>query len=186
MLIFAKSTNQGRFRVFKRHLPFAAVIGLSLGAPALGTAALAQPAAKPAGTAPTRAALAKNIDANFKAVDTNGDGVLSAAELTAAESKGMQQRLTAVRAKIEAEFGKLDTNKDGMLSKAEFMAAAPQSAGNPNGAALLTQLDKNKDGKVTPDEYRAPVLARFDKIDTNHDGVISPTERQAVQAQQKR
>jgi hypothetical protein len=69
-----------------------------------------------------------------------------------------------------------------VLSKAEFMAAAPQApATAPNGANVLGQLDKNKDGKVSADEYRAPVLARFDALDTNHDGVISATERQAAQ-----
>ena len=63
------------------------------------------------------------------------------------------------------------------------MAAAPTTSSQaPNGAALLSQLDKNKDGKVSVDEYRAPILSRFDAVDTNHDGTISPTERQAAQA----
>jgi Ca2+-binding EF-hand superfamily protein len=158
-------------------------------APAFAAAAPA-PAAKPAGAAqpaPTRAALIKGLDATFKAVDTNGDGSISAAEAQAAEGKVQQQRLTRVRANVEAEFAKLDTNKDGQLSKAEFMAAAPTSAGNaPNGAAIVAQLDKNKDGKVTADEYKAPRLAMFDKLDTNHDGTISPTERQAAQAGRRR
>jgi len=170
--------------VLKLHLSFAAATVLGLGAPALATTAQGQSARAPAPqAAPTRAALTKNIDASFKANDTNGDGVLSAAELAAAEGKGMQQRLKAVRAKMDAEFTKLDTNKDGVLSREEFMAAAPQTAGTPNGAALVSQLDKNKDGKVTSDEFRAPILARFDKMDTNHDGVLSATERQAAQAQ---
>jgi Ca2+-binding EF-hand superfamily protein len=166
--------------VFNTSVPLAALIAIAVAAPAASAPA---PAAQ---TIPTRAALGKNIDANFKAIDTNGDGVLSAAELTAAETKGLQQRLGAARARLDGEFTKLDTNKDGQLSRAEFMAAAPQNAGNPNGAALLAQLDKNKDGKVTVDEYRAPVMARFDSVDTNHDGTISATERQAAQAQRKR
>jgi Ca2+-binding EF-hand superfamily protein len=162
---------------------FAGLIALGLAAPGVSAATQApKPAAQPAPTPPTRAALSKTIDTNFKAIDTNGDGSLNAAELTAAETKGLQQRLAAVRQKLEAEFTKLDTNHDGQLSKAEFMAAAPQSAGTPNGGALLTELDKNHDGKVTPDEYRAPILSRFDAIDTNHDGTISPTERAAAQA----
>jgi Ca2+-binding EF-hand superfamily protein len=180
--------------VLKFHLPLAAVVALGAAAPALATAA-AQPAAgKPAPkaaqaaqAAPNRATLQKNLDANFKAIDTNGDGTLSAAELQAAEGKVQQQRLGAVRGKVEAEFNKLDTNKDGQLSKAEFMAVAPNKAASPpNGANLLAQLDKNKDGKVTPDEYRAPILSRFDKLDTNHDGTISAAERQTAQASAKR
>ena len=47
----------------------------------------------------------------------------------------------------------------------------------------MAQLDKNKDGKISTDEYRAPVLARFDRADTNKDGTISATERQAANAQ---
>jgi Ca2+-binding EF-hand superfamily protein len=166
--------------VFNLAVPIAGLVALGLAVPAISA-----PAPAPQ-TLPTRAALTKSADANFKAIDTNGDGVLSAAELTAAETKGLQQRLTAVRARLDTEFTKLDTNKDGQLSRTEFMAAAPQTTGTPNGATLLTQLDKNKDGKITPDEYRAPILSRFDSIDTNHDGTISATERQAAQAQRKR
>lgn len=128
----------------------------------------------------------KGIDANFKAIDTNGDGTLSSNELAAAEGKVQQQRIAALRSRVDAEFTKLDTNKDGQLSKSEFMAAAPTaSSATPNGAAIVTRLDSNKDGKVSADEYRAPVLGQFDKVDTNHDGTLSPTERQAAQAQRK-
>jgi Skp family chaperone for outer membrane proteins len=172
----------------KVYLSIAAAALLGAAVPALATAAPAPAArgATPAAGAqqvPTRAALLKNLDTNFKAVDANGDGVLSQPELAAAEAKGQQQRLTQIRNRVDAEFTKLDTNKDGMLSKAEFMAAAPSSAGAaPNGSNILAQLDKNKDGKISADEYRAPVLSRFDRMDTNHDGTLSATERQAAQA----
>jgi Ca2+-binding EF-hand superfamily protein len=131
--------------------------------------------------------LLKGLDANFKTIDTNGDGTLSAAELQAAEAKVQQQRIAQIRARVDAEFTKLDTNKDGQLSKAEFMAAAPVAPSTAaNGAAIVTQLDKNKDGKVSADEYRAPVLTRFDSLDSNHDGTISPAERQAATSKSKR
>ena len=173
-----------------RYLSFAAILALGAAAPAFATAAPTPPA-RPAGTAPaqtqatpTRATLLKNMDANFKTIDSNGDGVLSQSELAAAAAKGEQQRQAQLRTRMEGEFGKLDTNKDGVLSKSEFLAATPPaSTGTPNGADILAQLDKNKDGKVSPDEYRAPVLARFDALDTNHDGTLSATERQAAQAQ---
>ena len=127
--------------------------------------------------------MVRNVDGNFKAIDTNGDGVLDSAELTAAEGKVQQQRIAQMRTRFEADFNKLDTNKDGSLSKVEFMAAAPHASSTPpNGAAVLGQLDRNKDGKVSADEYRGPIMARFDAIDTNHDGSISSAERQAAQA----
>ena len=127
--------------------------------------------------------MTKQLEAQFKAVDTNGDGTLSAAEVGAAELKILQQRAAAVRQRLEAEFNKLDTNHDGQLSKAEFMAAAPSAPTTaPNGAPAVAQLDKNKDGKVSLDEYLAPRLAAFDKLDTNHDGTISAAERQAAQS----
>ena len=174
-----------------RYFSYAALLALGASAPALATAAPtparpagAQPAA--AQTPPTRAVLIKNMDSNFKAIDTNGDGALSQSELAAAEAKSVQQREAAMRTRMEGEFAKLDTNKDGSLSKAEFLAATPPaSSGTPNGASILSQLDKNKDGKVSPDEYRTPVLSRFDALDTNHDGTLSATERQAAQAAAK-
>ena len=133
--------------------------------------------------APTRALLSRNLSAGFKSIDTDGDGVLSQAELAAAEAKEQKKRFAVVRARAAQAFDKLDSNHDGTLSKAEFMAAAPQAPGaSPNGAELLSQLDKNRDSKVSVDEYRAPILSRFDRLDTNHDGSLSPAERQAHQS----
>jgi Ca2+-binding EF-hand superfamily protein len=166
-------------------------MALASAAPALATAAPAAPRAAPRAAAPaaapqqplTRTAIAQSADATFKAFDTNGDGVLTQAELAAAELKVLQQRVALVHQRLEGEFNKLDTNHDGQLSKAEFMAAAPQPpTTSPNGAELLGQLDKNHDGKVSLDEFRTPRLAQFDALDTNHDGVISDTEKQAAQS----
>lgn len=161
--------------------PYLALAALAM----LGGAAQAQAPAKSAATqqAPTRANLLKGLDATFKAVDTNGDGTLSAAEVQVAEDKIQQQRVAAIRSRMDAEFAKLDTNKDGQLSKAEFLAATPTlpDAG-PSGAAVVTRLDKNKDGKISVDEFRAPRLSLFDAIDRNKDGVISDAERKAAAA----
>ena len=171
--------------MFNSFLHSAALVAMSVAAPALSTSASAQTAAaKPA--ASTRVGVAAGLDTNFKAMDGNKDGSLNAAELTAAESKGQQRQLAAARTRVESQFTKLDTNRDGQLSKAEFMAAAPQSAPPPNGAALLGRLDKNKDGKISADEYRAPVLAVFDSADTNKDGTLTDAERKAAQAKMRR
>lgn len=169
--------------MFKAYFTICAATAAIAAVPAAAAPAKAAQSAQP----PTRAALTKGIDASFKTADTNGDGVLSVQEVSAAEAKGLQQRVGVARQRMEAEFGKLDTNKDGQLSKAEFMAAAPSGPTTaPNGANILAQVDKNKDGKVSLDEYRAPILSRFDAIDTNHDGTISNAERQAAAAKAKR
>lgn len=170
------------------NLMLAAAAALAGSSPALATAVAAapakptaKPAPKPAAQAFTRVALTKQLDGTFKAVDTNGDGTLTAQEIGAAELKVLQQRAGAMRGRLDAEFTKLDTNKDGQLSKVEFMAAAPAGpTAAPNGAPALAELDKNKDGKVSLDEYRGPRLAVFDKADTNHDGTISTAEQQAL------
>jgi hypothetical protein len=155
-------------------LPAAALSAQSTPRPA--TAAPAAPA-----QAPNRAALIRNLDANFKAIDTNGNGTLEAAELGAAEIKSQTMRNNQLRVNAEANFTKLDTNKDGQLNKAEFLALVPnRPVTGSNGNALVTPLDRNKDNKVSADEYRAPMLTRFDQLDTNKNGVIDPAERAAV------
>lgn len=165
---------------------------LGAAAPAVASAAQTAPprAGAPAAAAqpsPTRAAMVRNVDANFKSIDSNGDGSLSATELGAAEGKVQQQRIAQLRTRFEGDFTKLDTNKDGQLSRAEFMAAAPRtSASAPNGAKIVAQLDKNKDGKVSADEYRSPILTRFDALDANRDGTLSPAERQAAATARKK
>lgn len=135
------------------------------------------------GAVVTRADFTSKLPAMFKAIDTANRGYFTQADLAAADVKIRDQRVAAARQRFDGEFTKLDTDKNGQLSRNEFMAAAPtMPAKLPDGSEILAQLDKNHDGKVSLDEYRAPLLARFDAIDTNHDGVIEPSERQAQAA----
>lgn len=74
----------------------------------------------------------------------------------------------------------------------------------PQVQRRFERLDKNKDGYLTPDEFRRDgaqrvarrdvngdgklsrselvegALARFDRLDTNHDGQVTPQERAAA------
>ncbi|HET7092688.1 MAG TPA: EF-hand domain-containing protein, partial [Thermomicrobiales bacterium] len=145
-----------------------AALATAAAVPALATAAPtpapAQRQAAPAQVAPNRTALMRSIDANFKAIDGNGDGTLNQAEVAAAESRAMQQRVAAVRGKIEGEFTKLDTNKDGQLSKAEFQAMVPGLKPRETPQQIVAGMDTNKDGKISLQEYQTGPLAGFSKV----------------------
>jgi Ca2+-binding EF-hand superfamily protein len=104
--------------------------------------------ASPAFAQETRASAIAKLDAEFKATDTDGNGTLSLAEVSARMGKmsaGTQQ-LDPVHAKRVAGLW--------------FQSA-----------------DRNKDGKVTRDESRALMIAVFDRYDIDHDGKITPIER---------
>ena len=161
---------------------------LSLIAAVLGVAGAAQ-ALTPAGPgdetpgAMTKAEFLKGMETRFAAIDANKDGFLTRDEIAAVQANALQRATAAREQRMEAEFKKLDTNNNGALDLAEFKAAAPavRPAGTPE--TMVTQLDANKDGKVSPVEYRTPPLANFDKMDANKDGTITPQELQAARKQ---
>ncbi len=127
-------------------------------------------------------------DVLFKHLDTDGDGKLSRAELEAAPRV----------------LNRLDVNEDEMISRGEIMSfpggfidpgpgthpgpAHGPAAGNmpffsfrpgapvgPLVQAILARYDRNRDGKLTPDEIKlAP--SEFARLDRNRDGKLDPTE----------
>lgn len=130
----------------------------------------------------TRSQLSAQLEVNFKSLDTNGDKVLNAAEIEAAQKRQLAEVEAGLAKRLETEFARLDSNKDGQLSLTEFKAGAPGPRITPP-AELVNQFDRNKDGKVSVDEYRAVPLANFDKLDANKDGTISAQERSAAKEQ---
>lgn len=106
----------------------------------------------------------------LKEADTNKDGALSKAELTASR---------------EAQYARVDTDKDGFVSEAERAAAAPPAAaGRSRGRELAggaaARFDSNGDGKVSKAEFLGAPTPGFDFADTNKDGNLSKEEIAAV------
>ena len=137
---------------------------------------LAGTAAAQAPQVSTRGDVQKQVDTNFDKGDTNNDGFLNRAEIQAMTSKALE----GVQPKLEAEFKALDKDGNGQISLAEFKAAAAAKlAQNPD--LTLSRFDANKDGKISGAEFRAPVMAAFDKVDTNKDGKVTADEAKKAQ-----
>jgi hypothetical protein len=108
------------------------------------------------------------LERGFARIDGNGDGKLSADEMTQFRARRMEQmqRHTQEQAK----------------GKSEGQAARP---GGPGGR--YSRMDADGDGFITRDEAAGrPVLQkRFDEIDTNKDQRLSREELRAARRQHR-
>ena len=97
-------------------------------------------------------------------VDTNGDGIISAAEITAAQELKRTEMIT-----------QFDTDGDGELSKEERMAARELRK-----SERLQAYDADGDGELSRAERLAARESRRDaveaQLDVNGDGVVSDEE----------
>jgi Ca2+-binding EF-hand superfamily protein len=92
----------------------------------------------------------------FEKADVNKDGHISRDEYDAA---------------VTSKFNEYDANKDGVIDRHEF------NAKKDNNAAIEYEfLDRNKDGKLNMDEFKAGATARFQMYDQNRDGLLSNPE----------
>jgi hypothetical protein len=166
---------------------------LSVAVLAMAGTAHAQAAGKRDGVT-TRAEAQARAEQRFARMDANKDGKLDAADREARRA---------------AHFSAMDTNKDGQISRAEFDAMGQMRPGMPGGmggpdshgrgghrmgkrgrdgmaggmgAGMMRRADANGDRAITPDEFKAAALARFDRVDTNRDGTLTAEERQAARA----
>ena len=114
-------------------------------------------------------------------MDKDGDGFVSREEFTAPMADA---------------FGKLDANSDGRISTEEFAARRGEDGepdvmmlrhggparhifvrrlGGPDGERR--DMDANKDGRVTEEEFIAPLRDAFKRMDRNGNGVLDEDER---------
>ena len=112
-------------------------------------------------------------DAEFRTMDTNKDGKVSADE-HAAVSKKM--------------FDTMDANRDRKVTAAEMGAAHQRVTGKKAGKSDMPAADKIKvidsdgDGILTAEEHAAGSRAMFEKMDTNKDGFLTLRELAAGHA----
>ena len=115
-------------------------------------------------------AFAVGAHAGDKAMDTNGDGLISAAEHEA----GAREM-----------FMRMDANHDGVVTADELEAVhgqmAPEAEGQPQMSAAdkIKAIDVNGDGAISAADHEAGSRAMFTKMDADHDGKLSAAELQA-------
>ena len=102
-----------------------------------------------------------NASAELLTLDKNGDGILTTNEyLTQLPPQRANPNGQAFHPPTPLIVTALDTNHDGVIDSNEIT----------NAPAALKALDKNGDGKLTPDEYIGPRPSNADGPDNNNAG----------------
>jgi len=97
--------------------------------------------------------------ARFTELDTNKDGKVTLAELTASR---------------ESWLARVDTNKDGVASSDELKAGF-EAHRKERLEGMFAAQDENKDGRLARTESHMP-SAWFERADQNHDGALTREE----------
>ena len=114
-----------------------------------------------------------STEAEFKKMDSNSDGKVSAQEHAAGAKK---------------MFEMMDVNKDGIVTAAEMDAAHDTVAGKSDAKSHMSSAEKIKaidtdgDGSLSAAEHAAGSEKMFEKMDTDHDGFLSMAELAAGHA----
>ena len=91
------------------------------------------------------------VDKMFSEIDTNKDGYISKDEMQAHHKKMREQ----MQSRMQERWKAADKDGDGALSRAEVDVAGMKMLSRD-----FDKLDKNKDGKLTPDEVRDGMMMR--------------------------
>jgi Ca2+-binding EF-hand superfamily protein len=118
----------------------------------------------------------------WKNADKNGDKSLSFDEFSSLP------RLQAIPEEKRAQlFQRLDKDVNNSISLNEMQHLKPSKPDGQNHSMRLWELDTDKSGGISQDEFSAGEMARklppdkqqklFARLDTNKDGIISPKDR---------
>ena len=120
-----------------------------------------------------------NPGAKFKAMDSNGDGLVSSTEHAQA---------------VRQMFADMDANHDGNVTVAEMDARhamkgdkgqAGRLAGGMSSADKIGKMDTNDDGMLSAAEHEAGAQSKFSEMDTDGNGSLSAQEMAAGHASMK-
>jgi Ca2+-binding EF-hand superfamily protein len=104
----------------------------------------------------------------FDRADTNGDGLIAREEFLASRAQ---------------QFGSRDRNGDGFIDSSDLgerAAARPRSSQAMH--VMMTQLDEDKNGKVSKDEFVAGGAKVFERADTDNSSSLDAKEIDAAKA----
>ena len=106
------------------------------------------------------------VAAKIKAMDTNGDGMVSTVEYAA---------------HAKSEFDAMDTDHTGLVTAAKMDIARKTTlkgtaGGQLASATIIKSMDTNGDGMLSAEEYATAAERAFNAMDTNHDGQLSADE----------
>lgn len=118
----------------------------------------------------TERELKDHATARFAAADTDGDGLLSPAEMAA-------QRIARGGKRAARLLERFDADKNGALDAAELEQAAA-GRGGKRANRMLKRLDADADGKLSLEEMAGgrDTAKIFTRLDVDNNGILSAEE----------